>query len=96
VSRPGNDLVQLRLFADYATNLPLYPKLHAYLCASRVPLLAVWGANDQIFGPDGACAFAGDAPSAEIHLLDGGHFLLESHLDAVSCYVRRFLERTLS
>ena len=31
VSRPGNDLVQLDLFADYATNLPLYPKLHAWL-----------------------------------------------------------------
>jgi pimeloyl-ACP methyl ester carboxylesterase len=29
VSRPGNDLVQLQLFADYASNLPLYPRLHA-------------------------------------------------------------------
>src|SRR5215469_3112376 len=95
VSRPGNDLVQLRLFADYATNLPLYPKLHAFLRDSRVPLLAVWGANDEIFGPDGARAFAGDAPGAEIHLLDGGHFLLESHLDAVVGHIRRFLEGTL-
>ena len=43
VSRPGNDLVQLRLFADYARNPPLYPRLHAYLRDSRVPLLAVWG-----------------------------------------------------
>jgi hypothetical protein len=33
VSRPGNDLVQLDLFADYATNLPLYPQLHAWLRA---------------------------------------------------------------
>lgn len=95
VSRPGNDLIQLRLFADYASNLPLYPKLHAYLRESRVPLLAVWGRNDEIFGPDGALAFAGDAAGAEIHLLDGGHFLLESHLDAVTGYIRPFLERTL-
>jgi pimeloyl-ACP methyl ester carboxylesterase len=42
VSRPGNDLVQLALFADYATNLPLYPKLHAWLRDSHVPVLAVW------------------------------------------------------
>jgi pimeloyl-ACP methyl ester carboxylesterase len=96
VSRPGNDLVQLALFADYASNLPLYPKLHAYLRDSRVPLLAVWGANDEIFGPDGARAFAADAPGAEIHLLDGGHFLLESHLDAVTGHLRRFLDRALS
>jgi pimeloyl-ACP methyl ester carboxylesterase len=95
VSRPGNDLVQLQLFADYASNLPLYPKLHAYLRDSHVPLLAVWGANDEIFGPDGARAFAGDAPGAEIHLLDGGHFLLESHLDVAAGYIRPFLERTL-
>ncbi len=96
VSRPGNDLVQLALFADYATNLPLYPKLHAYLRDSGVPLLAVWGRNDQIFVPAGALAFADDAPAAEIHLLDGGHFLLESHLDAAAGSIRRFLESVLS
>jgi pimeloyl-ACP methyl ester carboxylesterase len=96
VSRPGNDAVQLSLFADYATNLPLYPRLHAYLRDSRVPLLAVWGRNDEIFGPDGARAFARDAPDAEIHLIDGGHFLLESDLDTAAGYVRGFLGRTLS
>jgi pimeloyl-ACP methyl ester carboxylesterase len=95
VSRPGNDLVQLALFADYATNPPLYPRLHAYLRDSRVPVLAVWGRGDPIFGPDGALAFAGDAPGAEICLLDGGHFLLESHLDAAADSICRFLDRTL-
>ncbi|WP_433508563.1 alpha/beta fold hydrolase [Nonomuraea sp. CA-143628] len=96
VSRPGNDLIQLRLFADYAGNLPLYPKLHAYLRDSHVPLLAVWGRNDQIFIPEGARAFRDDAPSAEICLLDGGHFLLESHLDAAAGHIRDFLARTLA
>ena len=96
MSRPGNDRIQLNLFADYARNIPLYPYLHAYLRDSRVPLLAVWGRNDEIFGPDGARAFAADAHRAEIQLLDGGHFLLESQLDATAGYVRPFLERTLS
>ncbi|MBO3749292.1 alpha/beta hydrolase [Streptosporangiaceae bacterium NEAU-GS5] len=95
VSRPGNDRVQLALFADYATNLPLYPKLHAYLRDSEVPVLAVWGRSDQIFGPAGALAFADDAPSAEICLLDGGHFLLESHLGATVALIRHFLRRRL-
>jgi pimeloyl-ACP methyl ester carboxylesterase len=95
VSRPGNDLVQLRLFADYGTNPPLYPRLHAYLRDSQVPLLAVWGRNDEIFGPAGALAFADDARGAEISLLDGGHFLLESHLDATASIIRHFLERTV-
>jgi pimeloyl-ACP methyl ester carboxylesterase len=96
VSRPGNDLIQLALFADYATNVPLYPRLHAYLRDSRVPLLAVWGRNDEIFAPAGALAFADDAPGAEICLLDGGHFLLESHLDTAAAAIRRFLDRTVS
>jgi pimeloyl-ACP methyl ester carboxylesterase len=95
VSRPGNDLVQLALFADYASNLPLYPKLHAWLRDSCVPVLAVWGRNDEIFRPEGAVAFAQDAPGAEIYLLDGGHFLLESHLDAAAGCIRGFLARTL-
>jgi pimeloyl-ACP methyl ester carboxylesterase len=94
VSRPGNDLVQLALFADYASNLPLYPKLHAWLRESGVPVLAVWGRNDEIFLPAGALAFADDVPGAEICLLNGGHFLLESHLDAVVGTIRGFLERT--
>jgi pimeloyl-ACP methyl ester carboxylesterase len=94
VSRPGNDRVQLALFADYANNLPLYPKLHAWLRDSAVPLLAVWGRNDEIFRSEGALAFTRDAARAEIHLLDGGHFLLESHLDATASLIHGFLART--
>jgi pimeloyl-ACP methyl ester carboxylesterase len=93
VSRPGNDAIQVALFADYATNPPLYPALHEYLRTHRPPVLAVWGRNDPIFGPDGARAFAGDVPDAEIHLLDGGHFLLESAGDEVAALIRDFMAR---
>lgn len=93
LSRAGNDLVQLKLFRDYATNAPMYPRLHEYFRDSRVPLLAVWGRGDEIFGPAGAEAFADDLPDAEIHLLDGGHFLLESACDDVAQLIRRFLPK---
>lgn len=93
ISRPGNDLVQLKLLRDYATNAPQYPRVHEYFRASRVPLLAVWGRGDEIFGPAGAEAFADDLPDAEIHLLDGGHFLLESALDEVAQLIRNFLAK---
>jgi pimeloyl-ACP methyl ester carboxylesterase len=53
--------------------------------------LAVWGRGDPIFGPAGATAFAADLPDAEIHLLEGGHFLLESALDEVVPLVQKFL-----
>ncbi|WP_224388423.1 alpha/beta fold hydrolase [Pseudonocardia sp. ICBG1293] len=93
VSRPGNAEIQLALFADYRTNRALYPRLHEFLRAGGTPVLAVWGRGDEIFGPDGARAFARDADDVEVHLVDGGHFLLESHLDVVAGHVRRFLGR---
>ncbi|MDT5151535.1 MAG: hypothetical protein QOI01_3268 [Mycobacterium sp.] len=83
--------VQLELFADYVTNVELYPRVHEYFRTSQVPLLAVWGRNDQIFGPAGALAFGRDLPDADINLIDGGHFLLESRLDAVVTLIRPFL-----
>ena len=83
--------IQLALFADYITNVDLYPRVHEYFRSSQVPVLAVWGRNDEIFGPAGALAFARDLLKAEINLLDGGHFLLESRLDAVVALIRPFL-----
>ena len=94
-SSPERVAAQLELFADYSSNVELYPTVHEYFRTSQVPLLAVWGRNDQIFGPDGALAFARDLPAAEINLLDGGHFLLESRLTEVVALVRPFLERHL-
>jgi pimeloyl-ACP methyl ester carboxylesterase len=91
VNRPGNPDVQLALYADYPSNRALYPVLHAEFRRDKVPLLAVWGERDEIFGPDGARAFARDLPEAQIRLLDGGHWLLESHLEQVSRLVDDFL-----
>jgi pimeloyl-ACP methyl ester carboxylesterase len=94
MARPGSAAAQLSLFRDYATNPPLYPELHAWFRESQVPLLAVWGENDEIFGPDGARAFARDLPGAEIHLVPGGgHFLIESHPQTVLGLVEDFLAR---
>jgi pimeloyl-ACP methyl ester carboxylesterase len=96
VSRPGNDEIQLRLFLDYATNAPMYPALHDYLRTSEVPVLAVWGKGDLIFGPEGARAFERDAKDAEIHLIDGGHFLLESAGQQVADLMVSFLQRVIA
>jgi pimeloyl-ACP methyl ester carboxylesterase len=93
ISRPGNDEVQLTLLRDYASNSPLYPRVHEYFRKTQVPLLAVWGRGDEIFGPAGAQAFADDLPDAEIHLLDGGHFLLESALHDVTQLIHPFLDK---
>jgi pimeloyl-ACP methyl ester carboxylesterase len=91
LARPGQDDVQLALFRDYATNRDLYPAVHDWLRDSRVPVLAIWGRHDEIFAAAGAAAFRQDSPDARVELVDGGHFLLESHLDVVAATVRDWL-----
>ncbi len=93
VNRPGNPEIQLALYADYPTNRLLYARLHEVLRETQPPVLVVWGRNDEIFGPDGARAFERDVRDARIELLDGGHFLLESHLDEVADRILAFLGR---
>jgi pimeloyl-ACP methyl ester carboxylesterase len=62
----------------------------------RPPAPVVWGKGDEIFGPQGALAFAQDVPGAEIHLLDGGHLLLEGSGDQVADLMLDLLDRSLS
>lgn len=96
LDRPGNAEIQLKLFRDYPTNVDLYPRVHQYFRDRQVPLLAVWGAGDEIFGPAGAEAFGRDPPDAEIHLLESGHFALESHLEPTIQHIRDFLGRVIA
>jgi pimeloyl-ACP methyl ester carboxylesterase len=94
LARPGRLEVQLRLARDHLTNLALFPRLHRYLRQSQVPVLALWGRHDQILVPAGAEAFGAVAPGAQVHLLDGGHYLLESQLAEMSALILPFLAAT--
>jgi pimeloyl-ACP methyl ester carboxylesterase len=93
LARTGNDEIQLDLFGDYQSNVALYPKFQDYFRKSRPPLLAVWGKNDPFFLPAGAEAFRRDNPQAEVHLLDAGHFALESRGSEIAAIIRDFLAR---
>lgn len=93
LTRPGNDEIQLDLFGDYATNVAKYPQFHAYFAEHKPPFLAVWGRRDPFFLPPGAEAFKRDNPNAEVHLLDTGHFALETHAPEIATFIRQFLAR---
>jgi pimeloyl-ACP methyl ester carboxylesterase len=84
---------QLDLFHDYRTNVDLYPKVHEYFRKSQVPLLAVWGKGDPAFIPPGAEAYKTDLPHAEVHLLDAGHFALETKRWEIARIMIDFLSR---
>ena len=87
--RPGYDEIQSDLIFDYQNNVKLYPKFQEYLRKYQPKLLAVWGKNDPSFIPSGAEAFRRDVPDAEIHLVDSGHFALESCCEEIAVLIRR-------
>ena len=91
--RPGAQEIQLDLILSYRTNVALYPDFQAYFRKNLPPTLAVWGKNDAFFIPPGAQAYRRDNPSAEIHLLDAGHFALETHHLEIAGLISDFLER---
>jgi pimeloyl-ACP methyl ester carboxylesterase len=92
---PGNAEIQLDLFGDYKSNVALYPKFQELFRTAKPPLLAVWGKNDPFFTPAGAEAYKRDIPGAEVHLLDTGHFALETHGPEIAALIRDFLGRNV-
>jgi len=94
MARPDAEEVQLDLILNYRTNVALYPKFQEYFRQRQPPLLAAWGKNDPAFLPAGAEAFRRDLPNAEIHLLNGGHFALETHAREIGELIIEFLGRT--
>jgi pimeloyl-ACP methyl ester carboxylesterase len=95
IARGGNQEIQLDLFADYASNVALYPEFQRYLRQNKPPLLAIWGRNDPFFLPPGAEAFRRDDPNTTVTLLDTGHFALETHVDEIASAIDDFLSRSI-
>jgi pimeloyl-ACP methyl ester carboxylesterase len=91
LDREGNDEIQLDLFLSYGSNPALYPKWQEYFRTHQPPLLIVWGKNDQIFPAAGAEPYNRDMKTLEYHLLDAGHFALETDGDTIARLMREFL-----
>ncbi|MBU1315972.1 MAG: alpha/beta hydrolase [Alphaproteobacteria bacterium] len=95
MARPGAEEIQLDLIYDYRTNVDKYPEFQSYFRKHQPPFLAVWGRHDPAFLPAGAEAYKRDLPAGQIHLLDAGHFALETHADEIAVIMRNFLGAVL-
>jgi pimeloyl-ACP methyl ester carboxylesterase len=92
LSRPGQADIQTELFYDYRTNVTAYPTWQAWLRERQPRLLVLWGKYEQSFDISEPEAYRRDVPKAEVHLLDGGHFVLDTAADEVAALVRGFLK----
>lgn len=91
LNRPGQARIQADLIYDYQNNLALYPTWQQWLKAHQLPTLVVWGKYDPAFIVPGAEAFRNDNAAAEVHILDGGHFVMDTRLDEVADITRAFM-----
>jgi pimeloyl-ACP methyl ester carboxylesterase len=90
LSRPGQADIQTDLFYDYRTNVASYPSWQAWLRQKQPRLLVVWGKYDPSFELSEAQAYRADVPGAEVHILDAGHFALDTAADEIAAYIVEF------
>jgi len=92
LSQPGQGDIQSDLFYDYRTNVEAYPQWQAWMRKTQPPLLVVWGKYDLSFDLSEPAAYGRDVPSAQIHVLDGGHFALDTAADEIADLMRDFVK----
>jgi len=90
MQKPHAVRINLDLFYDYRTNVPLYPQWQAFLRKLQPKTIIFWGQNDLFFTAQGGEAYLKDLPNAEMHRLDSGHFAVEDNLDYISNNIHRF------
>jgi pimeloyl-ACP methyl ester carboxylesterase len=96
MERSGSKDIQATLFGNYSTNFLQYDSWHHYLRTHQPATLILWGKYDPIFTVPGAEAYLQDLPQAELHILEGGHFLLEEQYETVARLIDQFLAHALS
>lgn len=85
--------IAAELLSDLKANRDWFPIHRRYLQTYRPPTIIIWGPQDHYMPERSARAYLRDLPDAEVHLLDAGHWLLETNLDDVVPLIRSFLER---
>jgi len=92
LTQPGQADIQSDLFYDYRTNVDAYPKWQAWMREQQPRLLVLWGKYDLSFELSEPEAYRRDVPNAEVHVLDAGHFALDTAADQIAQLVRGFMK----
>src|SRR5439155_26456180 len=91
LNQPGQADSQSDLFYDYRTNVDAYPKWQAWMREQQPRLLVIWGKYDLSFDLSEPVAYRRDVPNAQVHVLDAGHFALDTVADEIATLVRGFV-----
>jgi pimeloyl-ACP methyl ester carboxylesterase len=92
LNSPGQAQIQSDLFYDYRTNVESYPKWQAWMQKEQPRLLVIWGKHDLSFDPGEPERYRKDVPKAQVHVLDAGHFALDTKADEIAELVSQFMK----
>jgi pimeloyl-ACP methyl ester carboxylesterase len=93
LSAPGQAQIQSDLFYDYRTNVDAYPKWQAWLQKTQPRLLVLWGKHDLSFELGEPERYRKDVPGAEVHVLEAGHFALDTKAEEMAALIRAFMAK---
>ncbi len=93
LSQPGQAEIQSDLFFDYRTNVVAYPKWQEWMQKNQPQLLVIWGKYDFSFDLGEPERFRNDVSKAEVHVLDAGHFAIDTKANEISDLVRNFISK---
>jgi pimeloyl-ACP methyl ester carboxylesterase len=91
LSQPGQAQIQSDLFYDYRTNVAAYPKWQEWMRKTQPRLLVIWGKYELSFDSGEPERYRQDVPNAEVHVVDGGHFALDTAADEIAAMVSEFV-----
>jgi pimeloyl-ACP methyl ester carboxylesterase len=94
LAAPGQVQIQTDLLYDYRTNVSAYPQWQAWLQKIQPRLLILWGKYDPSFDVGEPGRYREDVPNAGIHMIEAGHFALDTRADEIAAIVRRFMTAT--
>jgi len=93
LTTPARRDIAVRVIAGLRDNLEWFPRYQRYLREDHPPTLLLWGPQDRYMPEESARAYLRDLPDAEVHLLDAGHWVLETAFEESVQLLRDFLDR---
>jgi pimeloyl-ACP methyl ester carboxylesterase len=91
LSAPAQAQIQSDLFYDYRTNVEAYPRWQVWMQKTQPKLLVLWGKHDLSFDPGEPERYRKDVPAAKVHVLEAGHFALDTKAAEIATLVRQFM-----
>ncbi|GAB2670254.1 alpha/beta fold hydrolase [Nocardia goodfellowii] len=91
LSRPGCIEAQFQLYTSYGAHVARFPELADYHRTHQPPCLVLWGRHDPFYDLPEIMAYARVLDRLEMHVYDGGHFLLETHAAECAAVMAAFI-----